>query len=42
MEQPEAPSGKQNFIYKKNPANTAKAITRKMRQSQVLPQTQEL
>lgn len=27
------PSSKQAFIYKKNPANTAKAITRKMRPS---------
>ena len=28
-------SNKQAFIYKKNPISTAKAITRKMRQSQL-------
>ena len=38
-QQPEAtPTGKQTFIYAKNPANAAKSITRKMRQSQAFPQ----
>lgn len=36
------PSNKQAFIYKKNATSTAKAITRKMRQSKLPSRTLDL